>query len=126
MVVKKLGFFFLIKFISSLSPSNLKGKIMTLWIFALGARSLTCTLKIAKYSMESCTTVILSLGKKTSPNLDILVEIYGLQTRKVTRGYMDTHWVAHGGPSQRKEFQSLKIFYMLRVRLLYMLFWPPR
>ena len=45
--------------------------------------------------VELYTIVILSKGKKTSPNLDMLAEIYGLQTIKVICGYYCT-WLVLG------------------------------
>ena len=95
--------FFLDKIYIKSVTLKLKGQIsrhfgrFTLWL-----RSSTCTLKVWQSCLvESCTTRDLVWWENTSPNSDILAKLYGLQTRKVTCSYIDTHWVAHGTTSPK-------------------------
>jgi hypothetical protein len=81
-------FWVLMKFISSPSPSKLKGQIEIFLqfypltkVFDLYPQSLP---DLSGGVMHICDLV---MKEKTSPNLDMQAEIYGLQTRKVTCGY---------------------------------------
>jgi len=80
---------FLVKFISSLSPSKLKGQTKTFSeIFSLWLRTFDL------YTQSSSNTQLwycpMGGKNKTSFNLDTIAEIYGLQTRKVVCGYIYT------------------------------------
>ena len=98
---QKIGGFIKMKFTSSLSPSKLKGQIKT----CLEIYSLTEIFNLYTQNLPN-----LAGGKKNPFALNILFEIYGLQNRKVTCGYICTwHTLSRSWDHlPDKLFQTLK------------------
>ena len=78
----KFKYSFSLKLISSSPPSKLEGQNMTFLEIEV-SDLYTQFAKLSSAQLWSCP-----VGKKTLPNLDVLAKIYGLQTRKVTCGYI--------------------------------------